>query len=152
MALRPLAGHAASALFAVGLCNASLFSACILPLATAYYVCEGLGLESGINKRFSEAPAFYWLYTGLIFVGMLAVVVLSEEQQVPIILLSQVANGILLPFVVIFMLQLTNREDVMGQYRNSRAFNIIAWATCIVMIILTVMLAITTFLPGHLVG
>jgi NRAMP (natural resistance-associated macrophage protein)-like metal ion transporter len=148
MALRPLAGHAASALFAVGLCNASLFSACILPLATAYYVCEGLGLESGINKRFSEAPAFYWLYTSLIFLGMLAVVFLSDEQQVPIILLSQVANGILLPFVVIFMLQLTNREDIMGEYKNGPIFNTIAWATCIVMIVLTAMLAVTTLLPG----
>jgi len=152
MALRPLAGHAASGLFALGLCNASLFSACILPLATAYYVCEGLGLESGINKRFHEAPAFYWLYTSLIFLGMLAVVLLSEEQQVPIILLSQVANGILLPFVVIFMLQLTNREDLMGPYRNSRFFNIIAWITCVVMIVLTAMLAVTSLLPGKLGG
>jgi Mn2+/Fe2+ NRAMP family transporter len=149
VALRPLAGHAASALFAVGLVNASLFSASILPLATAYYVCEGLGLESGINKRFSEAPAFYWLYTSLIFLGMLAVVLLSEDQQVPIILLSQVANGILLPFVVIFMLQLTNREDLMGPYKNSRFFNIIAWATCIVMIVLTALLAVTSLIPGH---
>jgi len=152
LALRPLAGQAASGLFAFGLCNASLFSACILPLATAYYVCEGLGLESGINKRFNEAPAFYWLYTSLIFLGMLAVVLLSEDQQVPIILLSQVANGILLPFVVIFMLQLTNREDLMGPYKNSRFFNIVAWATCIVMIVLTAMLAITTVLPGKLPG
>jgi Mn2+/Fe2+ NRAMP family transporter len=152
MALRPLAGPAASGLFALGLINASLFSACILPLATAYYVCEGLGLESGINKRFNEAPAFYWLYTSLIFLGMLAVILLSEDQQVPIILLSQVANGILLPFVVIFMLQLTNREDIMGEYRNSRFFNIIAWATCIVMIVLTAMLAITSLMPGKLPG
>jgi NRAMP (natural resistance-associated macrophage protein)-like metal ion transporter len=150
MALRPLAGHAASALFAVGLCNASLFSACILPLATAYYVCEGLGLESGINKRFREAPAFYWLYSSLIFLGMLAVVVLSDSQQVPIILLSQVANGILLPFVVIFMLQLTNREDIMGEYRNSRFFNLIAWITCVVMIVLTLLLVLTSFFPSHL--
>jgi len=152
MALQPLAGHAASALFALGLVNASLFSACILPLATAYYVCEGLGLESGINKRFNEAPAFYWLYTSLIFLGMLAVILLSEDQQVPIILLSQVANGILLPFVVIFMLQLTNREDIMGKYKNGRVFNIIAWTTCIVMIILTAMLAITSLMPGKLPG
>jgi len=150
IALRPLAGHAASALFAVGLCNASLFSACILPLATAYYVCEGLGLESGVDKRFHEAPTFYWLYTALIFLGMLAVVLLRESQQVPIILLSQVANGILLPFVVIFMLQLTNREDLMGAYRNTRLFNIIAWVTCIVMIVLTVLLAVSSFFPGHL--
>ena len=152
MALRPLAGQASSALFAFGLCNASLFSACILPLATAYYVCEGLGLESGINKQFNEAPAFYWLYTSLIFLGMLAVVVLSEDQQVPIILLSQVANGILLPLVVIFMLQLTNREDLMGPYKNSRFFNIIAWITCIVMIVLTAMLAATSLFPGKLPG
>jgi NRAMP (natural resistance-associated macrophage protein)-like metal ion transporter len=150
LALRPLAGQAASALFAVGLVNASLFSACILPLATAYYVCEGLGLESGINRRFNEAPAFYWLYTSLIFLGMLAVVLLSEAQQVPIILLSQVANGILLPFVVIFMLQLTNREDIMGAYRNSRFFNVIAWVTCIVMIVLTALLAVSSFFPDKL--
>lgn len=150
LALRPLAGHAATALFAVGLVNASLFSACILPLATAYYVCEGLGLESGINKRFNEAPAFYWLYTSLIFLGMLAVVLLSESQQVPIILLSQVANGILLPFVVIFMLQLTNRKDLMGDYRNTRTFNIIAWTTCIVMITLTLLLVVSMFFPGGL--
>jgi NRAMP (natural resistance-associated macrophage protein)-like metal ion transporter len=150
VALGPLAGHAATALFAVGLVNASLFSACILPLATAYYVCEGLGLESGINKRFKEAPAFYWLYTSLIFLGMLAVVMLSESQQVPIILLSQVANGILLPFVVIFMLQLTNREDIMGKYRNSRFFNVIAWVTCIVMIVLTALLVVSSFFPAQL--
>jgi Mn2+/Fe2+ NRAMP family transporter len=117
-------------------------ASCPSPPLTTFV--KGLGLESGINKRFNEAPAFYWLYTSLIFLGMLAVVLLSEDQQVPIILLSQVANGILLPFVVIFMLQLTNREDIMGEYRNSRFFNIIAWATCIVMIVLTAMLAITS--------
>ncbi len=152
MALRPLAGHAASGLFALGLINASLFSACILPLATAYYVCEGLGLEAGINKTFKEAPSFYWLYTSLIVLGALAVVLLNDEQQVPIILLSQVANGVLLPFVVVFMLQLTNREDIMGKYKNGRIFNVIAWATCIVMIVLTAMLAITTVFPGKLPG
>jgi NRAMP (natural resistance-associated macrophage protein)-like metal ion transporter len=150
MALQPLAGHAAGALFAVGLINASLFSACILPLSTAYVVCEGLGLESGINKGFKEAPAFYWLYTSLIFLGMLAVVMLSEDQQVPVILVSQVANGVLLPLVVIFMLQLTNREDIMGAYKNGKVFNVIAWATCIVMIVLTLFLAVSTLLPGKL--
>ena len=150
MALRPLAGHAASALFAFGLCNASLFSACILPLATAYYVCEGLGLEAGINKRFDEAPAFYWLYTSLIVVGALAVMLLSEAKQIPIILFSQVANGILLPFVLIFMLHLVNREDLMGKYKNSRLFNYIAWATCVVMIVLTLLLVVSTFFPDKL--
>ncbi len=150
LALRPLAGHAASWLFAFGLCNASLFSACILPLATAYYVCEGLGLESGINKHPREAPTFYALYTGLIVVGALAVILLKETYQVPIILLSQVVNGILLPFVLIFMLKLINREDIMGSHRNSPAFNAIAWTTCVVMIGLTLVWAVSTFFPGRL--
>jgi NRAMP (natural resistance-associated macrophage protein)-like metal ion transporter len=150
LALRPLAGHAASALFAFGLCNASLFSACILPLATAYYVCEGLGLEAGINKRFNEAPTFYWLYTSLIAAGALVVMLLSEAKQIPIILFSQVANGILLPFVLIFMLHLVNREDLMGKYKNSRLFNYIAWVTCAVMIVLTLLLVVSTFFPDKL--
>jgi len=150
VALRPLAGRAASWLFAFGLCNASLFSASILPLATAYYVCEGLGVESGINKRIREAPAFYALYTGLIALGALAVMLLSEQKQVPIILLSQVVNGILLPFVLIFMLRLINRKDLMGTYSNTRTFNIIAWTTCVVMIALTLVLVVSTFFPSHL--
>jgi len=150
VALRPLAGRAASWLFAFGLCNASLFSASILPLATAYYVCEGLGVESGINKRIREAPAFYALYTGLIAIGALAVMLLSEQKQVPIILLSQVINGILLPFVLIFMLRLINRQDLMGEYRNTRTFNVIAWVTCVVMIALTLVLVVSTFFPSRL--
>ena len=149
LALRPLAGHAASWLFAFGLCNASLFSACILPLATAYYVCEGLGVEAGINKRMHEAPAFYALYTGLIAIGAIAVMVLSADKQVPIILFSQVVNGILLPLVLIFMLRLINREDLMGTYRNSRLFNWIAWITCVVMIVLTLILVVSSALPGR---
>jgi Mn2+/Fe2+ NRAMP family transporter len=149
LALRPLAGHAASALFAFGLVNASLFSASILPLSTAYSVCEGLGLEAGVNKRFHEAPAFYWLYTTLIVVGALTVVVLSEEMQIPIILLSQVTNGVLLPFVLIFMLRLSNREDLMGKYRNTRTFNIIAWATCVVMISMTALMLVSAFFPAR---
>ena len=149
LALRPLAGRAASWLFAFGLCNASIFSACILPLATAYYVCEGLGFESGIDKRLHEAPAFYALYTGLIAVGAVAVMVLSEAKQIPIILLTQVVNGILLPVVLIFMLRLINRKDLMGEYRNSRLFNYIAWSTCVVVVILTLILAGSAFLPGH---
>ena len=150
LALRPLAGHAASALFAFGLCNASLFSACILPLATAYYVCEGLGMEAGINKRFHEAPTFYWLYTTLIALGALTVILLSESKQIPIILFSQVANGILLPFVLIFMLHLVNRDDLMGKYKNSRTFNNIAWVSCVVMIALTLLLVVSTFFPNKL--
>jgi NRAMP (natural resistance-associated macrophage protein)-like metal ion transporter len=150
LALKPMAGSAASALFAFGLCNASLFAASILPLATAYTVCEGLGFESGIDKRVHEAPAFYSLYTGLIILGAIAVLVLSEIKQVPIILFSQVANGILLPFILIFMLRLCNREDLMGPYRNTRAFNIIAWTTCIVLILLTLVWVIMSFIPQYI--
>lgn len=149
LALKPLAGNAAAALFAFGLVNASLFAASILPLATAYTVCEGLGFESGIDKRPHEAPAFYALYTGLIILGGLAVLVLKESMQVPIILFSQVANGILLPFVLIFMLRLCNREDIMGAYRNSRPFNVIAWSTCVTIMVLTALLLLRSFLPEY---
>ena len=152
LALRPFAGRAATYLFAFGLCNASIFSACILPLATAYYVCEGLGVESGINKRLHEAPAFYTLYTTLIVIGALAVIFLSPEKEIPIALFSQVVNGILLPFVLIFMLRLINREDLMGDYRNNRTFNVVAWLTCVTMIGLTVVLVVSTFFPSHLPG
>src|SRR5712692_1150148 len=148
LALKPLAGRAASALFAFGLCNASLFAASILPLSTAYYVCEGLGLESGINKRFNEAAAFYWLYTSLIALSALAVMFLSEAMQVPVILISQVANGILLPFVLIFMLRLSNRVDLMGRYRNTPLVNAIAWITCVVMIVLSLVWAASALFPG----
>ncbi len=150
LALGPLAGRAASALFAFGLVNASLFSASILPLSTAYSVCEGLGLESGINKRVHEAPTFYSLYTGLIILGALTVLILTETRQIPLILLSQVANGILLPVVLIFMLRLSNREDLMGEHRNTRAFNWIAWATSLVMIALTLLMVLSLFLPNTL--
>jgi Mn2+/Fe2+ NRAMP family transporter len=150
LALAPLAGKAASALFAFGLCNASLFAACILPLSTAYYVCEGLGFESGVNKRVYEAPGFYSLYTAIIVFGAGAVLVLRESLQIPIIVLSQVANGVLLPLVLIFMLRLSNREDLMGEYRNTRIFNFIAWMTCIVMIVLTLLLVASTFFPRYL--
>ena len=148
-ALTPLAGHAAGILFAFGLVNASLFAASILPLSTAYYVCEGLGLESGVDKRFQEAPAFYWLYTGLIVVGSGIVVVLSEARQVPLILVSQVANGILLPFILIFMLRLSNRPDLMGEHRNPKWLNWAAWTLAIIMMALTAVFLISTFFPGR---
>jgi len=136
-ALKPLAGQYAYILFAVGLFNASLFAASILPLSTAYTVCEGLGFESGVGLKFSEAPAFYWLYTALIVAGG-AVVLLPGLPLVKIAILSQVVNGIVLPFVLIFMLLLINKKDLMGEYVNSRLFNAVAWATTVIMIGLTV--------------
>ena len=150
LALRPLAGHAASALFAFGLVNASLFSASILPLSTAYSVCEGLGLEAGVNKRFHEAPAFYWIYTAPIVLAATTIMVLSETRQIPIILLSQVTNGLLLPLVLIFMLKLSNRRDLMGEYRNTGLFNVIAWGTCVVMIFMTVLLVASALFPARI--
>src|SRR6266852_2928188 len=136
-ALRPLAGQYAYILFAVGLFNASLFAASILPLSTAYTVCEGLGFESGVDKKFGEAPAFYWLYTLLIVAGG-AVVLIPHLPLVKIAVFSQVVNGIVLPFVLIFMLLLINKKELMGTYVNTPVFNVVAWATTVVMIGLTV--------------
>src|SRR6201981_2395814 len=135
-ALKPLAGDYAYILFAVGLFNASLFAASILPLSTAYTVCEGLGFESGVGMKFSEAPWFYWLYTLLIVAGG-AVVLLPGLPLVKIAVLSQVVNGVVLPFVLIFMLLLINKRDLMGKYVNTRLFNAIAWLTTVVMIVLS---------------
>jgi len=143
VALRPLAGKYASLLFAVGLVNASLLSAAILPLATAFNICEGLGVESGVNKRFSEAPVFYWFYTALIAAGA-GCVLIPRLPLIKVIIFSQVANGVLLPFVLVFMLLLINREDVMGEYRNSRTGNVVAWSTAIVIILLTIGMIFTS--------
>jgi len=138
-ALRPLAGEYAYLLFAAGLFNASLFAASILPISTAYAVCEGLGFESGLDKRFDEAPLFYWLYTLLIVFGA-GVLLLPSVPLVYVSVLSQVANGIVLPFVLVFMLLLTNDREIMGEYVNSRGFNIVAWTTVVVMIVLTLVM------------
>jgi NRAMP (natural resistance-associated macrophage protein)-like metal ion transporter len=146
-ALRPLAGDYAYILFSLGLFNASLFAASILPLSTAYTVCEGLGFESGVGKKFSEAPAFYWLYTALIGAGA-AVILTPGLPLVKITVLSQVVNGAVLPFVLIFMLLLTNKKELMGEYANKSTFNVIAWATTVIMIGLTVLLVWGTLRGG----
>jgi Mn2+/Fe2+ NRAMP family transporter len=136
LALRPLAGDYAYLLFAAGLFNASLFAASILPISTSYAVCEGLGFESGLDKKFHEAPAFYWLYTLLIVAGA-GVLLVPNVPLIHIMVLSQVVNGVVLPFVLIFMLLLTNDRELMGEHVNSRGFNIVAWVTVAVMIVLT---------------
>ncbi len=141
-ALKPLAGEYAALLFAAGLFNASLFAASILPISTSYAVCEGLGFESGLDKQFHEAPVFYWLYTVLIVVGA-GVLLIPRFPMIHVVLLSQVVNGVVLPFVLVFMLLLTNDRELMGEHVNSRAFNIIAWATVAAMIILTAAMLIT---------
>ncbi|HYZ87369.1 MAG TPA: divalent metal cation transporter [Bryobacteraceae bacterium] len=142
LALRPF-GEYAYLLFCAGLFNASLFAACILPLSTAYTVCEGLGFEAGVNKRFREAPIFYWLLTFLIGVGA-AVVLLPNFPLVQMILFSQVLNGFLLPFVLIFMVLLVNRRGLMKEWTNSPLYNGVAWSAVAIMIGLTVALAAIT--------
>ena len=147
-AMRPLAGDYAFILFAFGLFNASLFAASILPISTAYTVCEGLGLESGVDKNFKEAPFFYWLYTLLIVGGAATVLVLPDAQLINFAILSQVLNGVLLPVVIILMLLLINRKDLMGAHKNSHIWNIIAWGTSIIVIGMTFVM-LWGMIPGH---
>jgi Mn2+/Fe2+ NRAMP family transporter len=147
-AMRPLAGDYAFILFAFGLFNASLFAASILPLSTAYTVCEGLGLESGVDKSFREAPTFYWLYTLLIAGGGLTVLILPDAQLINFAILSQVLNGVLLPVVIILMLMLINRKDLMGKHKNSQVWNVVAWGTSIIVIGMTGVM-LWGMIPGH---
>jgi NRAMP (natural resistance-associated macrophage protein)-like metal ion transporter len=135
-ALAPLAGHWASWLFAFGLLNASLFAASILPLSTAHVICEGLGFEAGLDRKVGEAPIFYGLYTGLIVIGA-GVILIPKAPLFKILLLSQVANGVWLPIVLIFILLLINRRDLMAEMTNGRLLNVLAWSTSIVMIVVT---------------
>jgi NRAMP (natural resistance-associated macrophage protein)-like metal ion transporter len=134
-AMRPLAGDYAFVLFAFGLFNASLFAASILPISTAY-------------KNFKEAPFFYWLYTLLIAGGALTVLLLPDAQLINVAILSQVLNGVLLPVVIILMLMLINRTDLMGEHKNSRLWNVIAWGTSIIVIGMTLVM-LWGMMPGH---
>jgi NRAMP (natural resistance-associated macrophage protein)-like metal ion transporter len=147
LGLKPF-GEYAFLLFSAGLFNASIFAACILPLSTAYSVCEGLGFESGVNKRLKDAPIFYGLYTLLIVVGA-GVILIPKFPLVQMILLSQVLNGILLPFVLIFMVLLINKVDIMGEWTNSRSFNLVSWAAVVIMIGLTLALVGITVRGMH---
>jgi len=149
IALRPLAGQYASILFAFGLFNASIFAATILPLATAYYVCEALGFEAGVDKSFAEAPQFYSLYTTIIILGAL-IILIPNAPLVLIMLWSQVINGVLLPFVLVFMLLLINNKSIMGTYTNSKFFNWVAWGTTAIMVTLTLLLVVTSLWPNLL--
>src|SRR5579871_3631662 len=142
LGLKPF-GEYAVLLFAAGLFNASIFAASILPLSTAYSVCEGMGFESGVNKTFREAPVFYWLYTLLIVIGA-GVILFPNFPLFQMILWSQVLNGVLLPFVLIFMILLINNKRLMNEWTNSRPANAIAWLTVIVMIGLTLALVDTS--------
>jgi NRAMP (natural resistance-associated macrophage protein)-like metal ion transporter len=146
VALKPF-GQYAFLLFSIGLFNASFFSACILPLSTAYTVCEGLGFESGVDRKFSEAPIFYWLYTLLIVLGA-AVILIPKVNLVAMVLFSQVINGVLLPFVLIYMILLINRKGLMKEWTNSAWYNAISWVSVAIMIGLTLALVAISIKGG----
>lgn len=144
IALKPLAGDYASWLFAFGLFNASLFAASVLPLSTAYSICEGMGWDTGIDKQFKEAPQFFGLYTAIIMVGA-GIVLIPSFPLLKIMYLSQVGNGILLPIVLIFMITLINDESIVGEFVNTKFFNIVCWVTVITLSILSSALLVFSF-------
>lgn len=145
-ALAPLAGKYASVLFAVGLLNASIMAAGVLPLSTAYSVAEAFGWESGVGKSFHEAPLFYGLYTALIVLGAGIILFAPESRLISIMLFSQAANGVLLPLILVLMLKLVNDPSLMGEYVNSKAKNIVVWAQAVIMIVLAGTLSVQTLL------
>ena len=147
LALKPLVGQHASVLFAFGLFNASLFAACILPLSTAYYICEGMGWESGVDKDFEQAPQFFWLFTIIIIISA-GLILIPNAPLMGIMFISQVVNGAVLPFVLMFMIVLINDKKLMGDFVNGPAFNIIAWLTVVIMILLTIVMTIDMAVPG----
>lgn len=149
LALRPLVGQYASALFAVGLINASLFAAGVLPLSTAYYICEAMGWELGIDKDFRKAPEFFWLFTISVAVGALTILV-PDMPLLAVMYVSQVVNGVVLPFVLICMLLLVNDKRLMGRYVNGPVFNTVAWVTVVVLIGLTGLMTVDTVWPGSI--
>ncbi len=142
LALKPLAGRYCAALFAFGLLNASLFAASILPLSTAFIICEGMGWENGVNKRFSEAPQFYGLYTLLVFAGA-GIILLPRIPLFRVMLVSQVINGLVLPVVLVFMLLLINDTKLMGAHKNGKAFNAVAWVTVAALVVLSAAYALS---------
>jgi NRAMP (natural resistance-associated macrophage protein)-like metal ion transporter len=145
LALEPFAGHYSTVLFAFGLLNASVFSAAILPLSTAYAVCEALGWETGVDRRPREAPGFFAIYTLIILLGA-APILLPRAPLVAIMFWSQTLNGLLLPFVLLVMLHLINDPAIMGPHVNSVFFNLIAWGTAAIMIALSALLVVTSIL------
>ncbi len=147
VALAPLAGRFAALLFALGLLNAAVFTATILPLSTAYYVCEAFGFERGVDHRVREAPVFYFFYFALIAIGATAVII-PGSPLLAIIFYSQVMNGVLLPIVLVLMLLLINNRRLMGRYVNGRVFNAIAWATVVIVATLTVVSTIQSFMSS----
>ncbi|HEY6102950.1 MAG TPA: Nramp family divalent metal transporter [bacterium] len=144
-ALRPLAGPYAAGLFALGLLNASLFSVAIIPLSTAYAVCEAFGWEAGLDRSPREAPVFVGLFTAMIITAAV-VIVLPGVPLIPVMLFSQVLNGVLLPLVLVFLILLTGDREIMGRYRNGRIFSAAAWVLVVALAALSVLLLVGSLL------
>lgn len=144
LALKPLAGELASHVFAFGLFVASVFSATILPLATAFYISEAFGFESGIDKKWDEAKEFYILYTGILLISAI-IILIPNVPLIRISILSQVLNGILLPVVLVSMILLINNKKIMGEYVNRPVQNIIGWLAVVILTGLSLMLLIMPF-------
>jgi NRAMP (natural resistance-associated macrophage protein)-like metal ion transporter len=143
-ALFPIAGTYCGTLFAIGLLAASHFGATILPISTATSVCEAMGWERGVDKRFHQAPQYYLIYTLFIVAGAGLAATLPEKLLIPVMLLSQVLNGMLLPVVVFFMLRITNDKGIMGDYTNGPLFNVIAWTGAGLLAVMSIVLAVLT--------
>ena len=140
--LKPFAGALASEVFAFGLFVASIFSAAILPLATAYYVCEAFGFEAGINKKFSEAPQFYSLFSLIILIAVV-IILIPNAPLIAITIWTQVLNAVLLPIVLICMMVIINKTEIMGEHVNKQYQNVIGWTTSIILIILSTVLLVS---------
>lgn len=145
-ALQPLAGNYAEILFAVGLFGASMLAAGVLPLATAYSVSEALGFEKGVSRSFREAPIFLGIFTFLVAVGA-AIAVLPNLPLIKVLLVTQVINGLLLPVILFAVLRLVNDRELMGDGVNGPLYNIAAWATAIVVTLLSLLLILVTMFP-----
>jgi len=146
LALRPLAGDYASLIFALSLANASILGAIIVPLATAYYICEAMGWEAGVNKSFSDAPQFMGIYTMMIVAGAM-VVLIPDAPLVILMVLSAVINGLTLPFVLVYIIKLINKPRIMGEFVNTRGYNIVSWLTVAAVAALTVLFVCATVFP-----
>jgi len=141
LALEPLAGKMASSVFAFGYFVASVFSATILPLATAFYVSEAFGFEAGIDKKWDEAKEFYTLYTGILVISVI-IILIPNAPLIKISVWSQVINGVLLPVVLVCMILLINNKKIMGSYVNKPLQNVIGWGAVVILTGLSLMLLI----------
>jgi len=149
LALKPLAGEYASLLFGFGLLGASMLAAFVLPLSTAYAVCEAFGFEHGISKSHKEAPVFFSLYTVLIVLGA-AIVLWPGLSLYHVMLTTQVVNGVLLPPILIFMVLIASKKSIMGEYVNSKFFNVISWTFTLILVLLSLLLLISTLFPDFI--